>query len=157
MTAERAYVVENVELPEGHAVGIRETHPISELPGFFGSAFGELAQYVLANGASFSGPPFARYFSVEESSVDVEAVFPVTRPLEGSGRIHGVHLAACGAIQVRHTGPYDDLGAAYQAIEAWLVEHGRTRADAPREVYLNGPDEVTGPEQLETLVIQPIR
>ena len=51
-----------------------------------------------------------------------------------------------------HEGPYAGMGAAYESIEGWLSEHGRSPSGPPREVYLTGPDET--PQR--TLVVQPI-
>lgn len=155
MASTQAYTVEEVELPGGEAVGIRETVPMPELPRFFGAAFEEMAGYIGEAGAGYAGPPFARYFSVQPEAVDVEAVFPVTRALEGRGRVKPLHLDATAAIQTMHTGPYEEMVAAYEVIERWLAEHQRERSDAPREVYLTGPE--VDPADYKTLVVQPIR
>ena len=147
------YAIEEVTLPDAEGVGIRETRPVEELPAFFESAFTELGQYVAeADPAALAGPPFARYFTAPPQAIDVEAVFPLTHALPPRGRVHEVHLAGGPAIQVLHEGPYAGMGAAYESIEGWLSEHGRSPSGPPREVYLTGPDET--PQR--TLVVQPI-
>lgn len=151
------YTVDEVQLPGGPACAIREQHSMADLPDFFGGAFGELAGYLDEQAAQLTGPPFARYYSVSESAVDVEAVFPCDRGLPGRGRIRLIELLPSAAAQVLHVGPYQDLRRAWAAIEAWLAEHHSQRTDAPREVYLNGPDDVSSPAEFQTLVIQPIR
>ncbi|HEX6032359.1 MAG TPA: GyrI-like domain-containing protein [Tepidiformaceae bacterium] len=156
MPTTRAYTIEEVEMPATEGVGIRETVRMEDLPQFFGGAFGEIAQYIQEAGAEYTGPPFARYPSMPEGgSIDVEAVFPVSRTLEGKGRVRPVHLEATRAIQTTHTGPYSGLSDAYEALEAWVGEHHRAASDAPREVYLTGPE--VPEEQHQTLVVQPIR
>ena len=39
-----------------------------------------------------------------------------------------------------HTGRYDEVGDAYAATTAWLLEHDLTVADVPWESYLDAPD-----------------
>jgi AraC family transcriptional regulator len=156
MATTGTYTIEEVDLPAGDGVGIRETVRMEDLPQFFGSAFEEIAQYIQEAGAEYTGPPFARYPSMPEGgAVDVEAVFPVTKALEGKGRVKPVHLEATRAVQTMHTGPYSELTGAYDAVEGWVDEHHRERADAPREVYLTGPE--VPEEQHQTLVVQPVR
>jgi effector-binding domain-containing protein len=147
--------IEEVELPESHGVAIRETHAIADLPAFFMGAFPELGALVESKGLAITAPPFARYFNVSESTAEVEVVMPTDAPCEGEGRVHPVNLPACRAIQALHVGPYEALHPVYQAVEQWLGEHGKVATDAVREVYLNGPGEVAGPEDLRTLVVQP--
>ena len=55
-----------------------------------------------------------------------------------------------------HVGPYPDVGGAYQALMGWIQAHGHETAGPPREIYLNGPDEVSDPAQLRTEVLWPI-
>jgi effector-binding domain-containing protein len=58
------------------------------------------------------------------------------------------------AVQVKHIGPYEDLGQTYVILEKWLEQHHRTRAGAVREVYLSGP--AVPPAEHVTVVIQPL-
>jgi effector-binding domain-containing protein len=60
-------------------------------------------------------------------------------------------------VQIRHVGPYDQLGPTYAAIGRWIEEHHRARADAVREVYLTSPQEVPDPAAWVTLVVQPLQ
>jgi len=40
-----------------------------------------------------------------------------------------------------HEGPYDQIGAAYQAVTAWIADHREIGSGPPREYYLNDPSE----------------
>ena len=52
-------------------------------------------------------------------------------------------------------GPYDQVGEAYAALDAWVAENGRQVIGPPREVYLNDP-QTTAPEELLTEVVWPL-
>ncbi|MCC6619858.1 MAG: GyrI-like domain-containing protein [Deltaproteobacteria bacterium] len=148
--------VHETHLPPLVGIGIRERLPVERLPAFFGSAFARLAQVAATGGARFTGPPFARYFSVADDQVDLEAVAPLDHPVPAEGRVHGVELPAGAAVEVVHVGPYDTLHEAHREIEAWLAEHHRRAVDAVREVYLTEPGSVPDPAEWRTLVVQPI-
>lgn len=139
-------------LDSSPAVAIRERVAMRDLPAFFGRAFGELAECA---GDQIAGPPFARYHAVTGDQVDVEAAFPLRSLVETSGRVHPIVVPGGPAVQVRHVGDYGELHESYASIERWLEAHARQRADAPREIYLTGPE--VPAEQRVTLVVQPIQ
>ncbi len=142
---------EVIQLEPGPAISIRAQVPLSELPSFFADAFHELAG---CGAAQIAGPPFAIYHSFDPARIDVEAVMPVRATVAPIGRVQPVSLTGGPAVQVRHVGPYDQVGSAYQSIERWMTDHQRARAGAFREVYLTEPS-VPAAEHI-TLVIQPL-
>jgi effector-binding domain-containing protein len=145
---------ELITLTGGPAIAIRAIVPLAELPRFFGGAFAELAACARDQ---IAGPPLARYHGFQPEAVDVEAVFPLRAPVPITGRVAAITLAAGTAVQVRHTGPYDELGATYTAIGSWIVAHHLERSEPVREIYLNSPAETQDVSRLETLVVQPVR
>ena len=151
-----AYEILTANLPESEAVAIRKTLPMSELQGFFDSAFLDLNEVIRGAGASSVGPPFVRYYSVKPDAVDVEAVMSCDRPVQVSGRIKQLHLEAAQAAIVRHVGRYDKMKPAYEAIEQWMSNNGKRPTEAPREVYVTTVAEVPDPSEWVTLVEQPI-
>jgi|JI9StandDraft_2_1071091.scaffolds.fasta_scaffold215426_1 effector-binding domain-containing protein len=144
---------ELVTLAGTAAIAIRASLGPTELPAFFGPAFGELAACA---GAQVAGPPFARYHRVDASGFDVEAVMPVRAPVAVRGRVAAIELAGGPAVLLTHVGPYDQLMATYATLERWLAEHHRTRSDAVREVYLTNPADGRAPADWVTQVIQPV-
>ena len=145
--------IETVTLEAGQGVGLRRQLPMAELPGFFGEAFMRL---FTAAGAAVAGPPFAQYYSVDDSGVDVEVVVPTRGPVEAPEGLAVVDLPGGEAAQALWVGPYDAMQPVYEAIEAWMAEHGRAPGGPPREVYLTSPDENLPPEQYRTLVVWPL-
>ena len=140
-----------IELPAERAIAIRATLPMRELPAFFERAFTELAACA---GARSTGTPFAIYHAITADTVDAEAALPVTFDVTPIGAIHVLELAGGPAVEVRHAGPYADLGTAYMAIERWLLAHHRARGAPIREIYLTDPS--VAPDELVTLVRQPL-
>lgn len=149
--------VEEISLQPIHGIAVRATVTVEKLPEFFGSAFHELEVSARRAGVKLGGPPFARYHSVPPAPVDVEVILPVSGAVPDGGRVHAVELPAGAALQVRHLGPYDQLGAAYAELGMWMTEHGMQPADAVREVYLTSPGGMPDSAKWETLVIQPVQ
>ena len=142
---------EITNLEPGPAISIRTQLTMAELAGFFEAAFEELTACA---GDQLAGPPFAIYHRFGTTEIDVEAVLPVRSPVAARGRVQSIDVAGGPAVQVRHVGPYEELGTAYMSLEQWLSDHHRARAAAIREVYLTGP--TVPPAEHVTLVIQPL-
>ncbi len=151
-----AHEIVTAHLPASDGVSIRAVIPMSELSDFFGPAFHDLSEAISAGGASPAGPPFARYYAVTPEAVNLEAIMACDRPVPGLGRARPIHLEAAQAAVVRHTGRYDKLKPAYDALSEWMKENGKHPSEAPREVYVTGPDEVPNPDEWVTLVEQPM-
>lgn len=102
-------------------------------------------------GVPIVGAPFIRYHDLidDETDGDIEVCLPVPSVEVDLGDQVGVRtLAATPTVRTVHRGPYDQVGQAYHALNAWMHEHGRGQAGPPRETYLNDPEEVTVDEQL---------
>lgn len=56
-----------------------------------------------------------------------------------------------------HVGPYEDLGAAYAALEDWIRQRGYEIAGPFQERYLNGPGDGVTPSDYRTVVEIPVR
>ncbi len=153
----QTWEVEQVDMEPVTGLGIREVvNGEAALPAFFDGAFGEIAAYIGAHGGAFAGPPFAQYFNIDATAVDVQVVFPTARPLDGSGRIEPVSLPGGSAAQVEYLGPYEEMVPAYDAINAWLATTGRRASGPPREIYFTSPKEEPDPAKWRTVIVQPI-
>jgi effector-binding domain-containing protein len=56
-----------------------------------------------------------------------------------------------------HTGPYDQLGGAYAALEKWMATEGFAPAGPPWESYITDPAEHPDPKDWQTEVLWPIQ
>lgn len=117
-----------------------------------GPAMGEMLPAVfhaiIGQGQHPAGPPYSRYHSMPPE-VDFEAGCPVVDPVEaGEGFVSG-ELPGGRAASIVHTGPYDGLGEAWQALYAWVAAEGHT-ATAAWEVYLTDPGQEPDPAKWQT-------
>jgi effector-binding domain-containing protein len=129
---------------------------LSEIGGVIGRAFGEVYGYLGARGAVPQGPPFIIYHGapVGDDPFDIEICAPVGRAVDPPAGWQVQELPAGTFVTLLHVGPYDTIGAAYEALGAWIPENGYVVAGPPREVYLSEPE--TPPEQIRTIVEFPV-
>lgn len=69
-----------------------------------------------------------------------EIGFPCSGAVEPSGRVEPSDLPAGPTARTTHVGPYEGVGAAYEAAIAWLAGQGYEVSGAPWECYLDGPE-----------------
>ena len=130
---------------------VRQEVPVTEISAFLGGVFGEVIAAISAAGRFPAGPPFARYdfLEVPEGSgpetFAVEAGFPVNAPIEPSGRVEPSLLPGGSAAVTVHEGPYQDVAAAYAALERRMADEGKRPTGAPWESYLDDPETVPQP------------
>jgi effector-binding domain-containing protein len=129
---------------------------LSGIGNVIGTSFQEVYGALAAHGMSPAGPPFVIYHGTPEGGTpfEIEVCAPVVR---GDGAPAGwqVRELPAGTIaSLVHAGPYETLGTAYDAIEAWIQAHGFAVAGPPREIYLSEPG--TPPEQVQTVVEFPV-
>ena len=129
-----------VELPARRAAVVRISGPVTDMPAMMGGAFSATAAAIGAAGASFAGPPFARYTGFGER-IEAEVGFPFDGEVPETDRIAIVQLPGGLAATTRHVGPYDQIGAAWERAQAWLREHGYAPTSPAWECYLTGPQD----------------
>jgi DNA-binding transcriptional MerR regulator len=121
-----------------------------------GECFGELMGYIQSHGLQMTGPPFVAYPDrIHEEEGTIECCFPIATAAGSEGRVESRHLCGGPVAWTHHVGPYDQVGEAYAALDAWVAENGRQMAGPPREVYLNDP-QTTAPAELLTEVVWPL-
>jgi effector-binding domain-containing protein len=137
-------------------VSIRERHATGELPAFIARTFGSLFQRLGEIGSAPAGPPFVIYHEFTPDTIDAEVCVPVGRVLPGFDAFASRVLPASIVVRTVHVGPYDELGAAYEAMTDWIRTHGAETAGPVRERYLNGPGDGVRPAAYRTEVEMPI-
>jgi effector-binding domain-containing protein len=110
--------------------------PVQALPGFLGKVYSSI---------------FA-YYNMDMQDLDIEAGYPVIKPLAGRGEIHASMLPEGLVAETVFTGPYLEMGPAYEGLSHWVKENGYEMCGTVYEVYLNSPAEVA-PEQLQTRIV----
>jgi effector-binding domain-containing protein len=150
------YEIEARDLAEQDTGVAFATLPIAEIAPWLGKAFADVADCLARKGAGPVGMPFARYHSRADGRFDVEAGFVASTPTSGEGEVEPSELPAGPAAVTTHTGPYEAIAPAYEALIAWIRERGGEPVGDPWEVYLNSPATVA-PASLETEVVMPYR
>lgn len=148
-----SYQVEIVDRPEQTAAVLRGHAAGADIGPFLTEAFGSVAALVGQQRLTYTGPPFARYTPTEDGSFDIEAGFPVAGPATSRGRVEIITLPGGPTARTLHVGPYETVGAAYEATAGWLQEHGYVAVGTPWEAYLDGP----GTPNPRTEVCVPVR
>jgi effector-binding domain-containing protein len=156
MTTAR-YQIEIREVPEEQVLQISEHVPQSDLSTVIPADIAEVHGYLEELGLGFEGAPFCACSAPgEDGLMDVEVGWPVAGAVSGRGRIEAATLPAARALVMMHVGPFDALPEAYNLLARVLHESGLTPTGKPREVYLSNPEEVTDPNDYETLILWPI-
>ena len=146
------YDVQLVESKTQPVAVVHGRHVMKDLPAFLAGAFVEILDALRRQRLLPTGPPFGRYRPTPEG-FDAEAGFPTSGAVKQTGRVVPSALPGGMVAQVEHFGSYDDISAAYDAVERWLTEHDYVATGAPWESYPDGPDT----PQPRTLVCFPCR
>ncbi len=151
-----AYHCELVEQQARPTLVVRKRAAVERLSEVLGPAWGEVMACAEKTGATPSDAPFVAYHNMDMQDLDLEIGFTFARPLEGNGDVRAGETPEGKTVQCLHMGPYDQVGAAYGAIEAWISERGLQHAGPAYEFYLNDPFEVPE-DQIQTRVVVPVR
>ncbi|MCA9931949.1 MAG: MerR family transcriptional regulator [Anaerolineales bacterium] len=103
-----------------------------------GLLFEELEAYVARYKARAPRPPLMIYHdeAYSETGEDIEVMVPIQKPVETNGRIHIHELPGAQMACVVHTGRYDTLPNAWQALMGWIDAHPYKIVGPTRELFL---------------------
>jgi effector-binding domain-containing protein len=122
------------------ATAVRRAFLVPEqLPDWIPAACAVVAEHLRHDGIAPNGFPFARWHSSPDGVIEVEAGFPVTAPIAGTGLIEPSTLPAGPVLAVWHTDPDQKLSDTYQLIDEWLETANATRTGDSWEVYHDLP------------------
>lgn len=118
----------------------------------FGSAYGEIVEFMQKNNIQFGGMPLAVNIAwdMDKNIFIFKAGIPVAKnDYELSGRIQFGSTYEGKAIKAVHIGTYNESGAVYEAITKYALDNGHDLLNESWEEYKNDPGQVK-PEELET-------
>lgn len=148
--------VELKDLPAQDYLGKRFTASGAAIGQGVQKAFAELYACIGAAGATPLGPPFLTAAEPVGDTMDIEVGAPCSPVPEPTAELYRGRLEACRAAVTLHRGPYEEIERVYPRLFAWVAEHGHHPAGRAREVYLNGPAEVSTPAEYLTELLVPI-
>ncbi len=136
-------------------VSIRSLCKVAEIGPVLKEILSEVFSFIDGRGIQPAGPPFTRYHSYDGANCEIEAGFPVAEVQAGEGRILPGELPGGNVITTIHTGPYEQLPRAHDALDAWLQEHNKRSRDSQWESYIGDPGD-SDPDQNMTELIWPV-
>lgn len=113
-----------------------------QVPAILGAAFDKVDAYLKAQGVQSSAPCFAMWHSLPETYVDedVEAIFPLERPVLESETIKIYKLPSINVAAVVHHGDIEEFTTGHKTLLEWIAANGYRLAGAYREIYLDWQD-----------------
>jgi effector-binding domain-containing protein len=150
------YQCELLERSSQPTLVIRTRAPVQSLPQVVGQAYGAIMAYAGQLEVQPSGAPFVAYHNMDMADLDMEIGFPFGQKPAGRGDILAGEIPGGKAAACLHVGPYDQLGAAYEAVQKWIQANGYVPTGVAYEFYLNDP-QATPPAALQTHLVFPLK
>jgi effector-binding domain-containing protein len=136
---------------------VREEVPQSQLSQAIGRMLHTVNEALQRQGVVPEGGPFARYHSLGDT-VDIEAGVRVAAPIAPDGVVKPSELPGGPAAIAVHAGPYETLGATYDAMRRWLeASTSHTANGGPWELYITDPSAEPDPGKWLTEIIFPLK
>jgi len=150
------YEFKTIEMLPQTALSIHTRTSVDQLPEVLDRVCGTVFQHLNELGEQPTGPAYVAYYNMDMQDLDIEAGFPVARALPVKGEVQVSALPGGKAATCIHTGPYDQLPSAYNALLAWMQEQGLEATGTVYEFYLNDPSQ-TMLEELKTQILYPLK
>lgn len=134
--------------------------PYTKVQQAFGTLFGWLGQ----KGLVPAGPPSGAFFNAPGQVSEEQLLWELRCPLDGDMPAAGPDDKGLGIKRVEaaqvaatmHKGPFDKVGATWDALAKWIGANGYQIVGPGIEIYLSDPGQ-TKPEDLLTEVAFPVR
>ncbi|HEV8068165.1 MAG TPA: AraC family transcriptional regulator [Planctomycetaceae bacterium] len=156
------YSVSRKELTLQPVLVVRQRVRRAEIASTIATALPKVFLHAQQRGIAIAGYPITRYLETSVGLVTLETGMRVTARSgewtagEGEGDVLAETLPGGPAAVTIHFGPYDQLQAAYAALEEWIAQNGFRPAGAPWESYLNDPGDYPNPQDWKTEVCWPV-
>jgi effector-binding domain-containing protein len=138
------------------AAVIRLTIPRAEIREAMYPAIQELLSVLAEQGLAPAGAVFSHHFRMDPEFFDFHAGVPGEGTVLPAGRVAEGKLPEVKAVRAGHHGPYEELGAAWGELQAWVASRGLAPASDLWESYLTGPESGPDPAGWRTELVQPL-
>ena len=142
------YEVTVKQVPPQHVAEVRRHTTVDAIGPVIGEAFRTLMTSMGRAHERPVGPPFVVYdrMDLPEHRAEIEVCVPVGYRFMGDDDVEVDEIPGGAVASTVHHGPYDAVGAAYDAVDG-----------SPREVYLTDPQDTPDPADLVTEIEFPVR
>jgi AraC family transcriptional regulator len=157
------YSISRRELAAQPVLVVRRRVRRTEIAATIGAVLPKVFLDAQRRGIAIAGYPITRYLETSMGFVTLETGMRVTAhdgewtSGGGEGDVLAETLPGGPAAVTIHAGPYDQLQAAYAALEEWIVTNKFRPIGAPWEAYLNDPADHPDPRDWKTEVCWPIQ
>jgi len=137
------------QAPALRVLVLERTIDRAEIGSFLGEAFSAAGAALAAAGSHPTGGPVARY-DMADGQFTVQAGLPIEADLPDPAALSREAAMVDGLVEAEfpagpaattvHTGPYEQIPAAYQELSSWMAEHHYRPTGRPWEQYLDGPE-----------------
>lgn len=150
------YEIAHLEEPARHLAVTRFSTTPDQISTHMAAAFGIVYGYLGRHGIEAVGAPYGCYLMTGPEKWEVRVGAEVDHAIRPEESVEPYTLPACESLSTVHLGPYDELGKAYEALEARAHELG-VQLDPVMmwEEYLSGPE--VPPEQTRTVIHWPVK
>jgi effector-binding domain-containing protein len=128
----------------------------AEIQKVMGPGISELRAVVEAQGIKVEGPWFNYHRQMNPQTFDFQIGLPIATPIVPTGRVTNGELPAATVARAIYRGDYGGLFQAWPALDAWIVEQGRTPGPALWETYLVDPSSDPDPSHWQTELTRPL-
>lgn len=133
---------------ENQVASISHLGPVEEM----GGIIGVLSKWIIEKGLQVIQSPFVVYYTSPLEVLPDKMEYEVGIPFQGDAkddeRVSIKIMPEHHVLSLIHKGPYLELGSAYGMMMEYITEEGCEMIGAPREIYLNSPQEVPENELL---------
>ena len=144
--------------PTLRLAAVRATVPMSDLVGFFDTAYTRVAQAAAREGWPVVGAAVALYRGMPTDTVDLTAGFAVDAEVGASSDgVEVVELTGGPALTLTYTGAYEGLPEAWALVEEDRAELGVAGRGDFWEEYVTEPSPGGDPQQNVTRLVLPLR
>jgi AraC family transcriptional regulator len=157
------YTISRQQLVAQPVLVVRRQVRRAEIAATIGAELPKVFLHAQQRGIAIAGYPITRYLQTSIGLVTLETGMRVTArngvwtEADGEGDVVAETLPGGPAAVTIHSGPYDQLQAAYAALEEWMVASGLHPAGPPWEAYLNDPADHPNPQDWKTEVCWPFQ
>lgn len=144
------------EQPKQHILSIRTTIDfMKEFSDFCGQSFGKITEYLNRFGELLGGSPIVCFHNMDLEHLDVEAGFPVAKPINGNGDIKANTIPIQRVVSAIDLGSYEKQDPTLEEIFAWIQNKGY---EMQGEIYYQYLNDTERPEsEYLTKMIIPIK
>ncbi|SFJ59527.1 GyrI-like domain-containing protein [Cellulomonas sp. KH9] len=148
-----------IDRPTVRIAAVRATVPAAELVAYFDRTYSTVGDVVRGQGWTLSGPALAWYRGMPADTVDVTGGFPVEGAPLGpvSDGVEVMELPGGASLEATHTGPYDQLPAAWDRLEQERAALGVDGRGDFWEEYVTDPSPGGDPAANVTRLVLPLR